>query len=69
MESCEANRKVVISIGNLVESLYDEVSTLPLSDVAKSAMVMVMLGDLLTRKGRVIYFQYQPQPGKYPVAA
>lgn len=61
MEGCLKNREVISSIGDVVETLFDEMENLPLSDPAKQAMVMVMLGDLLHRKGNVIYFSCPPE--------
>ncbi len=60
MKTCEKNREVISSVGDLVEALYTEVDPLPLSDVAKNALVMVMLGDILKRKGKYVFFQYPP---------
>ena len=56
MEYAENNREVVSTIGDLIEALYCEIDSLPLSDAAKSAMVTIMLGDIVKRKGRMIYF-------------
>jgi len=60
MEQITKNRQVATSIGDLVESLYHEVEVLPLSDTAKNALVMVMVGDILKRRGDTIYFNYPP---------
>ena len=45
------------SIGDLVEALYTEVASLPMSDQAKHAVVMVMLSDVLKRNGQIVSFQ------------
>jgi hypothetical protein len=58
MEQFEKTKEAVLTIGDLVESLYAEVSDLPLSETAKNALVMVMMGDLLKTRGRTIYFNY-----------
>lgn len=57
METCRQNREFVSSIGDLVEALYNEVSSLPMSDQAKHAVVMVMLSDTLKRNGHIVSFQ------------
>ena len=54
MENRRQNRQFVNLVGNLVESLYNEFDMLPISGPAKSAMVMVMLGDIMQRNGAVI---------------
>ena len=56
METCQKNREIVSSVGNMVEALFDEVSILPLSDGAKAALVTIMLGDIFKRDGQTIYF-------------
>ncbi len=61
MESYDQNREAVTTIGDLIESLFGEVQGLPLSDAAKNALVMIMLGDTLKRQGRTIYFNYPAQ--------
>ncbi|MCX6744365.1 MAG: hypothetical protein NTX82_02480 [Candidatus Parcubacteria bacterium] len=50
------NREVVTNLSGLVEVLFDEVSVLPLSDGAKEALVIVMIGDMMKRKGRTFTF-------------
>lgn len=57
METCNKNRQFVGAVGDLVEALYGEFDMLPISDSAKSAMVMIMLGDLMKREGAVFYFK------------
>lgn len=69
MENCERNREAVSSVGDLVEALYMEVDPLPLSDVSKNALVMVMLGDILKREGNHVFFQYPVDLDNTPVAA
>ena len=56
MNDQEKNRKVVSSIGELVEALYKEVANLPLSEQSKSALITIMMGDVLKRSGRQITF-------------
>lgn len=69
MECTQNNREVASTIGNLVEALYDEVSALPLSDIAKGALVTIMLGDILKRSGRIIQFNYPSELAKGEAAA
>ena len=69
METCRKNREIVTNVGNLVEALFDEVSILPLSDGAKTALVTIMLGDIMKRDGRNIYFHCPPQLSQAVVAA
>lgn len=69
METCKMNRELVSTLGNLVEALYDEVSSLPLSDGAKSALVTIMLGDILKRDGRTVYFHCPPGLARGEAAA
>ena len=40
------NRMIVGNIGDLVEALFSEVSVLPLSASAKTAMVTVIISDM-----------------------
>lgn len=61
MEACRKNRELVNTIGDLVEALFNEMENLPLSDGAKHAIVMVMLGDLLKRQGDIVYFYCPPE--------
>jgi len=58
MEEYKRNLEAVCTIGSLVELLYEEVSVLPISDEAKGALVTVMMGDILKRQGKTIYFNY-----------
>ena len=69
MECSQENIETVCTIGDLVEALYNEVAVLPLSDTAKSALVTIMLGDILKQDGQVIYFQYPAGIQKGEVAA
>lgn len=69
MKNCEKNREAVSSVGDLVEALYMEVASMPLSDVAKNALVMVMLGDILKREGQCVSFQFPPDLEKSGLAA
>jgi hypothetical protein len=57
METRTKNRQFVGAVGDLVEALYGEFDMLPISDSAKTAIVMVMLGDLMKRDGAVFYFK------------
>ncbi len=61
MQYCKENREVICMLGDLIEALYHEVNELPLSDSAKGALVMVTLSELVSRDGRVFYFQFPPQ--------
>jgi len=56
MKCKEQNRKLVGNIGDLVELLYDEVASLPISEEAKSALVMMMMGDMMKRNGSTVTF-------------
>lgn len=69
METCKQNREIVTTMGNLVEALFDEVSVLPLSDGAKAALVTIMVGDIMKRDGRTIYFHCPPGMAHQVVAA
>ena len=69
METCQKNREIVTNMGNLVEALFDEVSILPLSDGAKTALVTIMLGDIMKRDGRNIYFHCPPGLSQAVIAA
>lgn len=51
------DREFRCTLGDLVEALYDEVVELPLSNPAKQSLVAIMLGDIMRREGRAIYFQ------------
>ena len=55
------DREFRSSLGDLVEALYDEVGELPLSDQAKGSLVAIMLGDIICREGRAVFFQAHPQ--------
>ena len=52
-----------------MEALYEEVIDLPLSRPAKESLVTIMLGDILHREGRNIFFQGRPRPTIHRVAA
>jgi hypothetical protein len=54
------DREDECSLGDLVEALYDDVIELPLSDQAKESLVAIMLGDIMHREGRTIFFQAPP---------
>jgi hypothetical protein len=54
------DREDECSLGDLVEALYDDVIELPLSDQAKESLVAIMLGDIMHREGRTIFFQALP---------
>ncbi len=43
--------KVKINLGDIINSVYEEVEALPLTNQAKSAMVMYIVGEMLTRNG------------------
>jgi hypothetical protein len=55
------DREDECSLGDLVEALYDDVIELPLSDQAKESLVAIMLGDIMHREGRTIFFQASPR--------
>jgi len=63
------DRKAGCSLGDLVEALYDEVIGLPLSDPAQESLVAIMLGDIMHREGRTIFFQARPREKIYLDAA
>jgi len=69
METSQKNRETAGTLGNLIEALFDEVSELPFSDGAKTALVMIMLGDILKREGRTIYFTCPPLVSQKVAAA
>lgn len=52
--------KANVKIGDLIEALYSQVEELELPEATKSMMVTMMLGDVLKRDGRNIYFQFPP---------
>ena len=54
------DRTTGCSLGDLVEALYDEVDELPLSGPAKQSLVAIMLGDIMRREGRTVFFQVCP---------
>ena len=62
MNSQIQNRKAVARLGDIIQELFDEVNVLPLSDTAKTAMVMIMLGDILKIDGRTIYMNFPLDP-------
>jgi hypothetical protein len=62
-DPAQNNRQIIGQLGDLTESLYLEVASLPLSDVAKNALVMVMLGDITKFKGNQVTFNI-PTPAK-----
>ena len=45
-------KKREVLLGNIIEALYSEVEDLPVSEKTKSAMVAMMLGAKLKKKGR-----------------
>jgi len=60
MDSERQDRESDCGLGDLVEALYDEVIELALSETAKNTLVAIMLGDIMRREGRTIYFQMPP---------
>jgi len=62
MKDCQKNRETISTIGDLVEALFNEVSNLPLSDEAKTTLVMIMMGDVLKRNGKYVYLKCPPKP-------
>ncbi|HUT51830.1 MAG TPA: hypothetical protein VM658_00420 [bacterium] len=64
METSTKNRQFVGAVGDLVEALYGEFDMLPISDSAKTAIVMVMLGDLMKRDGSVFSFNAPANVGE-----
>ena len=63
------DRAAGCALGDLVVALYDEVIELPVSGPAKASLVAVMLGDIMHREGRVIFFQAPPPRQKIHRAA
>ncbi|OGY42810.1 MAG: hypothetical protein A2Y67_03745 [Candidatus Buchananbacteria bacterium RBG_13_39_9] len=53
-EQQQKNCQTVATIGDLVETLFQEVSVLPLTDRAQACMVTVIVGNMLTVKEGVV---------------
>lgn len=52
--------RVLCSLGELVESLFEELSCFPIPPMAKNFLVIAMVADLARRDGRSVYFQLSP---------
>ncbi|MCX6739877.1 MAG: hypothetical protein NTZ49_01455 [Candidatus Parcubacteria bacterium] len=48
---------MVALLGDVLEVIFEEVSILPLSDRSKTAMVSVLMGDMIMRSGTDVYFK------------
>lgn len=49
-------KRVIVKaqLGDIISSVYEEVASMPLSDQAKNAMVMLVVGEILNRNGHKI---------------
>ncbi|MBD3360062.1 MAG: hypothetical protein GF365_05160 [Candidatus Buchananbacteria bacterium] len=50
------NRETIAHLSNLIEAMFNEVGNLPISDCAKTAVVMIMMGDLTKFNGNRVTF-------------
>ncbi len=64
IETMEKNRRTIEQLSELTEALFNEVGQLPISDCAKTSMVMIMLGDITRRKGNQVTFDISAKPEK-----
>ena len=70
MNDEKQDREDGCSLGDLVEGLYDEVIALPVWEQAKESLVAIMIGDIMHREGRAIFFQMPPpRPAIHQAAA
>ncbi len=61
MKDTRSNREAISTIGDLVEVLYQEINFMPISDEAKTALVTVMMGDILKQSGKNVYMISSPE--------